>query len=373
MSLFRKNALDALSTPEKLDQPLQLLSASYWSLCIGLTGFSISILLWSIFGRLPVRITGSGVLIRTESLQRVQSETTGRVAELKVNVGECVKKGSELAKIEATELELARQKAEARLVLFLDQDMREDQLSRLREQQLEEQLKRVESIIESGAISQDDLAQRQQSLMATKLDLESRNNQRHKDIEEQKNQIKQHNQTIQAKSIVRAPKKGCVIDRQVKVGEVVQVGSTLFELDDISNNDMLQSFAFFAPRDGKRLKIGQKVQITPGTTKAQRHGGIQGEIIKIKSLPVSEGAVTARLGNPSWLKSIGGKTQGPLIEVQTSLARSDSTLSGFDWGTGEGPDLQITSGTPTSIRVLVEERRPISYVIPLLRDLTGIY
>jgi HlyD family secretion protein len=25
------------------------------------------------------------------------------------------------------------------------------------------------------------------------------------------------------------------------------------------------------------------------------------------------------------------------------------------------------------VRVLVEERRPISYVIPILRDLTGVY
>jgi hypothetical protein len=48
-------------------------------------------------------------------------------------------------------------------------------------------------------------------------------------------------------------------------------------------------------------------------------------------------------------------------------------VSGYDWGGGPGPDLQLTAGTPTEVRVLVEERRPISYVIPILRDLTGIY
>lgn len=373
MSLFRKNALDALNTPERLDQPLQLIRPSYWTLILALTGFSVSILIWSIFGRLPVRINGRGVLIRSESLQRIQSETTGRIAEFKVKVGDCISQGTELVKIEATQKDLNRQRLAMQYDLLLKQDAREDNLSTLRESQLEKQLARVEGLAQIGAISKDDLAQRQQSLTTTRLDLESRNNQRHKEIEEQKNQIRNLDQTIQTMTIVRAPRPGCVIDRQVKIGEVVQPGHTLFELEGSTNNNQLQSLAFFSPGDGKRLKVGQLVQITPASTKAQRHGGIQGKVLKILRLPVSDEAVTGRLGNPSWLKSLGNKNQGPLIEVRTSLQRTDSTLSGYDWGSGKGPALKLTSGTPTSVRVLVEERRPISYVIPLLRNLSGIY
>ena len=36
MSLFRKTALDALSTPEQLNQPLQLLRPTQWLLLIAL-------------------------------------------------------------------------------------------------------------------------------------------------------------------------------------------------------------------------------------------------------------------------------------------------------------------------------------------------
>jgi HlyD family secretion protein len=82
MSLFRKNALDALNTPEQLDQPMQLLRPSYWTLLISLLVFSTSLLLWSILGRLPVRINGQGVLLRTESLQDIQSGTTGHLEQL---------------------------------------------------------------------------------------------------------------------------------------------------------------------------------------------------------------------------------------------------------------------------------------------------
>ena len=78
MSLFRKNALDALSSPEQLDQPLRLLRPGQWLLLFSIGSFCFTILLWSIFGRLPVRISGKGVLIRTNSLTLVQSERLDR-------------------------------------------------------------------------------------------------------------------------------------------------------------------------------------------------------------------------------------------------------------------------------------------------------
>lgn len=373
MSLFRKNALDSLNTPEQLNQPMQLLRPSYWTVIVALLGFSLSLLAWSIFGRLPVRITGQGVLIRSESLQRIQSESAGRIAALDARVGDCISQGAALARIESTQQDLDRQKAVTQLQLLISQDVREDALAAVRERQLQQQLNRVQGLARSGAISQDDLAQRQQQLSSTRLELESRNNQRQQQIQEQRDQVRILEHSIKATAIIRAPRGGCVVDRQVKLGEVVQVGSTLFELESGRSSDALQSLAFFTPGDGKRLKAGQKVQITPATTKAQRHGGIEGRILQIRSLPVSEEAVASRLGNPAWLKALNGKTEGPLIEVLTSLQRRPSTVSGYDWGAGDGPNLKLTSGTPTSVRVLVEERRPISYVIPLLRDLSGIY
>ena len=49
MSLFRKNALDALSSPEQLDQPLRLLRPGQWLLLFSIGSFCFTILLWSIF------------------------------------------------------------------------------------------------------------------------------------------------------------------------------------------------------------------------------------------------------------------------------------------------------------------------------------
>ena len=72
------------------------------------------------------------------------------------------------------------------------------------------------------------------------------------------------------------------------------------------------------------------------------------------------------------MAAVSGERREPLIEISTSLQRDPNTVSGYDWRRA-GPDLRLSAGTPTSVRVLVEERRPISYVIPILRDLSGLY
>ena len=93
---------------------------------------------------------------------------------------------------------------------------------------------------------------------------------------------------------------------------------------------------------------------------------------------VSKKALMNRLGNTNFVEYVQfrNKNSGielPLIEITTTLEKDINTKSGFDWGGGKGPDLEITKGTITRINVVAEERKPIEYIIPILRNLTGIY
>ena len=373
MSLFRKNALDALTSPEKLDQPLRLLRPGQWLLLLSLGGFCLTIAIWSVFGRLPVRISGKGVLIRSNSLTVVQSETAGRVLALNNAIGDCVPKGHLMARIDPVTQEISRKEAELQLEQLVSQDLEEDALGATRILQQKAEIARIEKLTDLGAISIDDLAQRQQELSSLMDSLAARDGQREQQIKQQQARINARNEEINRIAQIRAPIQGCVIDRNVHRGEVVQPGSTLFTLDVGTNETGLESLAFFSPGDGKRLRAGQRVRITPSSTKNQRHGGIEGEVISIRRLPINDQALVKRLGLESLLDAVRMEPRAPLIEVKTSMKRDSSTVSGYDWGGGPGPGIQVTAGTPTEVRVLVEERRPISYVIPILRDLTGIY
>ena len=373
MSLFRKNALDALSSPEQLDQPLRLLRPGQWLLLFSIGSFCFTILLWSIFGRLPVRISGKGVLIRTNSLTLVQSEGQGRIIELNASIGECVERGQLLARIDPVSQEVAKQEARMQLQHLIKQDQQEDRLGAIRIRQQEEENDRIRNLVKFGAISLDQMSLREKELSSLVDSLEARDGQRELQIQQQQARINASNEEIKRIATIRAPNDGCVVDRNIQIGEVIQTGSTLFTLEAQQDQEALESLAFFPARDGKRLETGQRLRISPTSTKQQRHGGIAGTVLSIRQLPVNDSALIKRLGLESLLDAVRSEPRGPLIEVKTSLEKDPDTISGYNWGGGPGPAIKLTAGTPTEVRVMVEQRRPVSYVIPILRDLTGIY
>jgi HlyD family secretion protein len=64
---------------------------------------------------------------------------------------------------------------------------------------------------------------------------------------------------------------------------------------------------------------------------------------------------------------------GAYIEVTTQLETDPSTFSGYRWSSSRGPQLKMTSGVTTISRVSVESRAPITYLIPILRESSGVY
>ena len=172
-------------------------------------------------------------------------------------------------------------------------------------------------------------------------------------------------------SSLKAVADGCIVGRHFQAGDYVQPQQTILDLDASSSLDSLTSLDFFPARDGKRLQLDQAVSITPSVTKAQRHGGITGRIINISANAVNKEALLLKLGNQNlvdFVISSSSQDVRPVIEITTSLNKDSQTISGFDWGGSPGPDLQLTSGTTTTLKVIVEQRRPISYIIPILRD-----
>ena len=276
MSLFRQSALDALSNPEQLDQPLRLLRPSQWLLLLSLVGFCLSILTWSVLGRLPVRISGRGVLIRQDSLKLVQSESTGRLQELAVEVGDCVEAGQVLARVEPLREQLEARQARIQLAQLQQQDADQDQLGAARMEQLRRSIDRVDDLAAIGALPVDELERRQQQLRDLEDSIASRNSQRERDITQQMSRISTLTATMQNTASISAPVAGCIVDYSVHLDEVVQPGMTLFTLDAAAAESGLESFAYFPARDGKRLAVGQRVRISPASTKPQRHGGIEG-------------------------------------------------------------------------------------------------
>lgn len=65
-TIFRKEALERLSSPEQLDQLMQIVNPRSWLPLITLGGLLSMGLLWSIFGKIPVTTTGHALLVYKE-------------------------------------------------------------------------------------------------------------------------------------------------------------------------------------------------------------------------------------------------------------------------------------------------------------------
>ncbi len=66
--LFRKESLERLSSPERLDQLMQVVRPMDWLPLATLGVLVLLTVIWSIFGRIPITVSGRGILIPSQKV-----------------------------------------------------------------------------------------------------------------------------------------------------------------------------------------------------------------------------------------------------------------------------------------------------------------
>ncbi|WP_313931592.1 NHLP bacteriocin system secretion protein [Nostoc sp. FACHB-133] len=128
--------------------------------------------------------------------------------------------------------------------------------------------------------------------------------------------------------------------------------------------------AFFPVGDGKKIQPKMKIQVTPSTVQRERFGGIIGSVSDVSAYPVTKESALSIIGNSEIVQ--GFMSQGPQIQVTARLQSDANTFSRYKWSSSQGPELKVSPGTTTTVQVTVEERAPITFVLPLLKSWTGI-
>lgn len=91
--LYRKSALERISSPEQLDKVMKVTSPMSWMALIGITLIIVVTLVWSIIGTIPVTITTKGVVSSHVGSSAVYIQEAGEVSSVKVRVGQEIKMG----------------------------------------------------------------------------------------------------------------------------------------------------------------------------------------------------------------------------------------------------------------------------------------
>jgi HlyD family secretion protein len=161
------------------------------------------------------------------------------------------------------------------------------------------------------------------------------------------------------------------METTVNPGQVVAAGQRLgsIDVDDASVEPVV--VAYFPVGDGKKIGPGMRIQLTPDSISRERFGGMLGTVSATSSFPATKESAANVIGNSELAEAL--LQQGPQIEVLAGLLRDPSTFSGYRWSSSKGPELRISPGTTLAARVTVEGRAPITYVLPFLRSVSGIY
>ena len=121
--------------------------------------------------------------------------------------------------------------------------------------------------------------------------------------------------------------------------------------------------------DGKKIQPGMKVEITPATVQRERFGSIVAVVNDVSPFPVTQEGVARIVGHAAIAQNLTEK--GAQIQVSTQLQQDPSTFSGLRWSSSRGPQLKVSSGTTATVQVTIEERAPISFVLPIFSSWTG--
>ncbi|MEH2158479.1 NHLP bacteriocin system secretion protein [Nostoc sp.] len=473
-SIFRKESLERLSSPERLDQLMQVVNPVDWLPLATLGTFVLLGLIWSIFGRIPVTVTGKGILIQPNQVVTFESPISGQLKSLNVKTGQCIDRGYVIATIDPTDLKQQLQLQRSKLGQLQTQEQNSSLLQRqrtakekeaiasskasyiqrlrdtqtltpafyekglnaIREQRislhqrlndavtvvpiLKDRLQKRQQLVDAGAIAKDTYLQAEQEykqatqtvsdikvqlkqldvqeteaqqrylqnlssvgeLQAQLKDLETKSqridqenvenlNTKINQIQEVNRAIAQLENQILDNSQIISPSNGCVLEVTGFVGQVTTPKTPLVTLSVGDKKTSLIAVSYFRVEDGKQIQPGMIVQITPTSVKRERFGGIVGKVTSVSPLPVTKEGAKSVIGNPDLVTNIL-LTGGGDIEVRTEMELAPSNFSGYRWSSSQGPKLNISAGTTTSVRVKVAEQAPITYVLPILREFTGI-
>ncbi|HEX9944652.1 MAG TPA: NHLP bacteriocin system secretion protein [Thermoanaerobaculia bacterium] len=411
--IFRKVALERLSSPEQLDQLMQVTDPKGWFALGALGVLLLTSVAWGVFGAIPTEARGEGILLRRGGVSSLVAAENGQVQEILVAVGDVIAKGQVVARIRQEELlrqiqdsrdkladarseyqDLLRYAGAQRQLRGRDLSQQRANLQRSIEAAerevtlIRERIASERDLLKDGLItkqtllaSEQNLNVAQDKLASARLELNGLELKRVEAEQQVDQQIQSREAQIrdleielrerQAKlgeaSRVVSPHAGRVLELLVDRGDVVSPGTPVLNLEVVS--DDLMAVLFVPATAGKRVQPGMAVRLSPSTVKREEFGSILGRVTWAAEYPATSRGMVRLLGNEALAQKL--MAEGPPIQVNVALDRDPATPSGFRWSSSRGPNLKISSGTLATGDVVVRQEAPINLVIPKVREKLG--
>lgn len=416
--LFRKVSLDRLSSPEQLDQLMQITSPKGWLALLTIGACLLYAVIWGFVGVIPEKVSGQGMLMKSGGVVDILLATSGKITDIKVVSGDVIKKGEIIARIDQPEIILGIRDLEERLselqlkkekLTILEgglTELQEEQLLKQREslkerisalqeraRLLEEMKKKQRQLLKQGLITETTVINTQNDQNSVKdsiavarneinqLGVSEAGSEKEQHLErlnleaqiaDVERQIASQKASLELSSKLMSPYSGRVVEIRKKISDIAQPGQVLMSVELFGKEiKELEAVMFFPASEGKKIRTGMEMQISPSTVKREEFGSLLAKVTSVSDYPSTREGIMKILGNEQLVTDL---TQNSVaIKVVADLIPDSNTFSGYRWSSSQGPPVKIYSGTLAASTVIVRRNRPISLVMPFFRKQTGIY
>lgn len=415
--IFRKAALERLSSPEQLDRLMQVTRPRTWIALVGLVLLLAVVVVWGFVGSIPTKVQAQGVLIKPGGVFDVFANASGPIVELLIGEGDEVEPGQLLARVDQPDLRAQIQAARAELAerekehvtlvavsteglglrndsLILQEAKLKDTIAFAEERlaALEQQIESQETLLEKGLITRHTVLQTRQDYFGTKdLAERSRNELQQIPLErltartgrEQEivrsqlgiNEMRRRLEHLEAqhelRSTVLAPYRARILEVKKRRGDLIMSGAAVASLQrGDQTEEGLQAIIYVPPHAGKSVVSGLRAEISPTAVRREEFGYMIGEVTYVSEFPATAEGMMQVLRNEGLVQTLSA--HGPPFAVYADLVRDPEAIGGYRWSSPKGAALRMNAGTICYVTLTVRARRPVEMVIPMLREYTGI-
>lgn len=299
--LFRKEAMEEVSSPEKLDKHIQIMRPSIWILYAALVVALVAFLLWSFTYPITDGIEMEGVIFTNDNVVSTNVSRSCMVTDVLVSEGEQVDVGDLIAVVSADDL-----------------------------------LETINVLRTSlAAVSSDDVEYQTIS-----------------------RQLEQAVETYASSTVIRSGTSG-------RVQSVRAMGTSLSPGDPIVSIEPDTGYeevvAYVPLQTAGSLSLGMVAQVSPSYAPREEYGYMTGVITSISDVPVTEERILAQMGTLSYVEGI--LPQDSCVEVRIRLDLDDDSANHYLWSNHKGESLSVALGTQCSIFVVTDEYLPVEMML----------
>ena len=372
------------AAPHGIDALMQVTSFKTWLTLWIIGGLLLGVVLWSVFGSLPERIDGDGMLRAAGGVQQIRAAAAGQVRRIDIKVNDVVAVDQIVGTLAAASMDENVKAAQAKY----DEAIRQYDMDRTRDSaaiaQLQAERARKAAIVQStrtelataeanltkGLIRADDrdaVKRRYDFALSDVSGVDDQIRSRQSNIarsgmrvEAARVELERVFKTTTQMSEMKSSVAGRIVNVLRKPGDIVRPGEAIAEIESAAGGAELVAVGFIKARAGRKVAKGQPVVVAVSQFRPEEFGKLIGVVDSVSEFPESPATIAKEMKE--------SEIEEACYRVTVTLQPDPSTPTKFAWTNGVGPGEAIRSGTRVNVEVQTRARAPITLIFPEKRQ-----